>query len=249
MGPIIAALLRLQAVERELATVRRRLDSRRNAVAAQQRKVDELGATCQERQQKSKLRRKDADLLGVDLRQREEQVSKFRAALNTAKTNKEYAAILTQINSLKADNAKLEEEVLKVMQDSDTAVAEAEQAQKGIEAEVQKLQEVSQTSQQEISRLEGMLKELTTRRTEAAAAVPPRELGLFNRIAANYDGEAMAAIEVHGKKPPYEYICGGCFMSLNAEHANALRVHDAVRTCDNCQRILYLEPQSEHSSV
>ena len=34
-------------------------------------------------------------------------------------------------------------------------------------------------------------------------------------------------------------------MSLNAEHANALRVRDEIRTCDNCKRILYLEPEAE----
>jgi hypothetical protein len=245
----MSALLRLQAVERELATVRRRLQIRRSAVAVQQRKVDELKAAWQQLHEKTVHRRKDADLLGVDLRQKEDQVVRFRGALNTVKTNKEYAAILTQINSLKADNAKLEDEVLKVMQDADNVAAEARLKQQAIEAETQKLQEIQPTSQQEVQRLEGVFQELTAKRQEAAAAVPPRELGLFSRVAANYDGEAMAAIEIHGKKPPHEYVCGGCFLSLNAEHANALRVHDQVRTCDNCQRILYLEPQAESSNV
>jgi predicted nucleic acid-binding Zn-ribbon protein len=30
-------------------------------------------------------------------------------------------------------------------------------------------------------------------------------------------------------------------MNLNAEHANALRVHDELRTCDSCGRILYID--------
>ena len=249
MGPIIAALLRLQQVERELATVRRRLGGRRGAVAAQQRKVDEIKQTYEQTHAQAKLRRKDAEMLHVDLRAREEQVIKLRGALNTAKTNKEYAALLTQINSLKADNAKLEEDVLKVMQDADNAVADADRLGQSIQEQSSRLQEIQQGNQQEVQRLEVMAAELTTCRDEAAAQVPPRELSLFNRIASNYDGEAMAPIEVHGKKPPHEYICGGCFMGLNAEHANALRVHDAVRTCDNCQRILYLAPQAENSNV
>lgn len=249
MGPIMAALLRLQAVERDLANVRRRLQSRRNAVAAQQRKADEIKTAWDDLHQKAMHKRKDSDLLTVDLRQREDQIGKLRTALNSAKTNKEYATILTQINSYKADNAKMEEEVLKVMQEAETLSAQAEQKHQCIEAEDKRLAEIQQSSQDEVQRLEGVLKELTIRREEAAAQVPPRKLGLFNRIAGNYDGEAMAAIEIHGKKPPHEYICGGCFMSLNAEHANALRMHDQVRTCDNCQRILYLEPQAESSNV
>ena len=58
----------------------------------------------------------------------------------------------------------------------------------------------------------------------------------------------MAPIEIEGTKPPHSYVCGGCFMSLNAEHANALRSRDEVRTCDSCGRILYLEVKQEAQS-
>ena len=51
-------------------------------------------------------RRKEADSLALDLGQREEKVSSLRNVLNTARTNKEYAAILTQINTLKADKSE-----------------------------------------------------------------------------------------------------------------------------------------------
>jgi len=40
-------------------------------------------------------------------------------------------------------------------------------------------------------------------------------------------------------------VCGGCYMSLNAEHANVLRTRDEIRTCDNCKRILYMEAQPQ----
>jgi predicted nucleic acid-binding Zn-ribbon protein len=57
----------------------------------------------------------------------------------------------------------------------------------------------------------------------------------------------MAPIEIHGSKPPYKYVCGGCFMSLSPEHANSLRTRDQIRTCGNCGRILYLETKSQTS--
>jgi hypothetical protein len=74
-------------------------------------------------------------------------------------------------------------------------------------------------------------------------------LAVFDRIAGNYDGDAMDAIEFQGSKPPYEFICGGCYMSLTAEHVNALRTKDEIRTCDNCRRILYLEPQADGATA
>ncbi len=131
------------------------------------------------------------------------------------------------------------------MQEFDALRAELEQVQGRIEVEGKRLEEVRAKNQEEIDRLNEMTNQLQAKRDAVAEEVPDEALAVFSRIAENYEGEAMAAIEVHGKKPPYTYVCGGCFMTLNAEHANILRTRDEVRTCDNCGRILYLEPEGE----
>lgn len=249
MGQMLAALLRLQSIERDLATVRRRLQVRKNAVSIQQKKIDQAQAEFTALHDKSIQRRKDADRLDLDFKGKETQVAKLRTALNSAKTNKEYAAILTEINTHKADNSKLEDEILKIMQDVDVVKAQADKAQLQVQAEQARLEEIQKTSNDEIARQTALLEQLTAQRAEAAAAVPPEALATFDRISPTYDGEAMAVIEIHGKRPPHEYVCGGCYMSLNAEHANALRLRDEIRTCDNCKRILYMEPQVERAKA
>jgi predicted nucleic acid-binding Zn-ribbon protein len=249
MGTMLSALQNLQAIERQLADVRGRLRTRKNAVAAQQKKIDQFRHDWETLNQKSMTRRQDADRFDLDLKTKEEQVSKLRTALNGAKTNKEYAAILTQINTYKADNAKLEEEVLKIMQEVDTLKAEAGKIHVHVEEEENRLSGVQSNSGEEIERLTKMFDELSARRAEAAKAVPAEVLVIFERIAGNYEGDAMAVVETHGKKPPFDYVCGGCYMSLNAEHANALRVRDEIRRCDNCGRILYLEPQQDRQQA
>lgn len=247
MGKMLEALLHLQSIERQLAQVKGRLKTRSNAVVSQEQRIDRLREDWNALHEDSMARRKEADQLELDLKEKEEQVSKLRTALNSAKTNKEYAAILTQINTLKADNAKLEDGVLKIMQTGDGIKADADAVQEQIDAGEKHLEEIKHTNAEEVAKLDAMLEDLNARRAEATEPIPSEILAAFDRIAANYNGDAMAAIEVHGDKPPYDYICGGCFMSLNAEHVNALRVRDEVRTCDNCGRILYLEPQSEES--
>jgi len=245
MGKMLEGLLKLQSIERELAQVRRRLRSRQNAANIQQRRIDQLQEQWSGLDGQALTRRKDADRLELDLKTSEEQVARLRTALNSAKTNKEYAAILTQINTLKADNAKLEENTLKIMHEVDATKAEADQVRQQVDSEKKRLEEIQQTNASEVERLNGIMEELLARRAEAAEEIDPETLGAFERVAERYEGEAMANIEVHGKKPPYDYICGGCFMTLNAEHANALRVRDEIRKCDNCGRILFLQPQQE----
>jgi predicted nucleic acid-binding Zn-ribbon protein len=249
MASTIEALLHLQSIERQLAHIRHRLRSRENAVSAQERRIGQLQGGYDALHEKVMEKRKEGDQLDLDLKSREERVSKLRTGLNTARTNKEYAAILMQINTHKADNSKIEEQALRIMQEADAIQAEADEMQARIEAEQGRLDEIRQSSRQEIEKLNGMMEDLSAQRVDAVQNVPREALAVFERIAENYDGEAMAAVEIHGKKPPHQYVCGGCYMGLNAEHANALRVRDEIRRCDNCGRILYLAPQAEESNA
>lgn len=248
MGTMIAGLLRLQSIEHQLADVRGRLRTRENAVTVQQQRIDQHQSDFDALHEKSLTRRKDADRLELDLNAKEAQVTRLRSALNTARTNKEYASILTQVNTHKADNAKLEEQILRILQEVDAIGVEIDQIRQKITEAESHMAKVKKLSASEIEKLNAMRDELTSRRTEAVKDVPAEALGIFERIAENYDGDAMAVIEVHGRRPPHEYVCGGCFMGLNAEHANALRVRDEIRCCYNCGRILYLEPQAKASS-
>ena len=240
MGQMLAAMLNLQSIERQLAQVRRRLKSRQNAVTTQQRKIDQRRDEWNILHDSMMNHRVRADSLGVDLKGKEDRVAHLRTSLNTAKTNKEYAAILTQMNTIKADNAKLEEGALQILQQVDVIAGEAKKIEADIEVEEQRLAEIQAISQAEIDRLNAMIEQLTAKRDTAAEGVSPETLATFNRTAGRYDGEGMAEIEIQGRKAPYSYVCGGCYMTLNAEHANALRVRDEIRTCDNCGRILYI---------
>lgn len=240
MGPLLSALVQLQSIELDLTNLRRRKRAKNNAVNAQQTKIDKHNEELKFVRENSMDHRKRSDELELELRSSEEHVEKLKIDLNTAKTNKEYATLLTQINSLRADNAKLEDEGLKVIAEIDAVKQQATELETLIADEEKKLTAVQESSEGEIAKLDSMISDLQVRRNEAAGKIPPKSLAVFERIASQYDGEAMAQVEVSGRKSPYTYSCGGCYMSLNAEHANALKSHDAIRQCDNCQRILYM---------
>lgn len=244
MGRMLESLRKLQGIETRLQQVRSRLRTRQNAVRVQQKRIDALQEEIDALGEQKMNRRKLADEKDLDLKQKEEEVTRLRAVLNAAKSNKEYAAILTQINTLKADSAKIEEESLKTMEEVDALTARQGELDKALETERGRLEEVKASTGEEIAKLDGMREQLEAQRAEATSQIAPEALKVFERIAGSHDGEAMAEVQAMGKKPPYSYVCGGCYMSLNAEHANALHTRDEIRQCDNCGRILYLPDES-----
>lgn len=242
MGPVLTALEKLQAIERDLSQLRRRKNARMRAVKAQEARITTHKAECDGLGKTALERRMQADEIELNLRESEAYVEKLRTALNAAKTNKEYAAILTQINTHKADNAKFEEQALSELGEVDSVKAQVEAIAKQVEQEEKKLEEIKANSAEEIQKLDTMLADLQAKRDQAAKDLPASTLKLFDRLSQQYDGEALAKVEVSGRRPPFTYTCGGCYMNLNAEHANALQTRDEVRQCDNCQRILCIDP-------
>ncbi len=241
MGPILSALVRLQKIEKDLSQLRHRRRVKANAVTAQETRIQKHHSEHETISHQGLERRKQADGLDLDLQQNEGEVDKLLGVLNAAKTNKEYATVLTQINTKKADNARVEEEALKVLAEVDAVKKQAQAIAAIIAEEEKRLAEIQDSCADEIAKLDHMIDDLTAKRNEASKELTPQALALFDRIAKQYDGEAMAPLEKAGRKPPYSYACGGCFMSLNAEHANALRTRDEIRQCDNCQRLLYMD--------
>jgi predicted nucleic acid-binding Zn-ribbon protein len=245
MGMLLESLRKLQKIEQDIAHVRSRIRVRNNAVNVQKRKIEQLEQDHASLTAQSLDRRKLADSLEIDLKQRDEQVVSFRAGLNAARSNKEYAAILTQINTIKADSAKIEDRTLSVIQDIESLKEQVDTLAEQMTSENKRLDDINEQSDKELTKLNGMLDGLSKKRIGATEGIPAGTLSTFERIAANYEGEAMAQVEVHGRKEPYSYICGGCFMSLSPEHANILSLRDEIRSCDNCGRILYLDPHAQ----
>jgi len=241
MPKTLEALLKLQSVERQLVEVRRQLKAKGAALELQQKRLEELQGEYKALRQEHQTRQKDIGSFELDLKSRDEQVTKLRLMLNTAKTNKEYAAILTQINTIKADTSRQEEQALRLMQTADDVQRRAEEIKGQIQQTEEHLEEIRRTSAEDVAKLQAMQEGLEAKREAAADRVPRQHLSIFNRIAATREGEVMAKIEVVGDKPPHEYVCGGCNMAISAEHANALQTRDEIRFCDCCGRILYLE--------
>ena len=241
MGPFLTGLVRLQAIELDLTQLRRRMKTRQYAVKSQETKIAQHQSEHDALHAQSTQKRKAYDALALQLKTNEQRIEKLRVDLNAAKTNKEYATLLTEINTQKADSAKTEEEALKILAEADGVKEQAEAVQQLVAAERAKLEEIKASSADEIARLQQMVQDLQSKRDAAAQAVAPDTLVLFDRLAEQYDGEALAVVHVTGRAPRQTYSCGGCYMTLNAEHANALASRDELRQCDNCRRILYLD--------
>jgi predicted nucleic acid-binding Zn-ribbon protein len=239
MGVMLEALLALQDIELQIVDIRRQLATRQRSVkqqAAKVRAAEEALATEREELKRLQIQMDEVDM---DLKSRSAHISKLRDNLNTVRTNKEYAAVLSQLNNEKADVTRLESrafELLTSVEAKKKALAEHQQA---VQLEAQRVAALEGQVAQAQSSFMDRLTALERQREAACAGLDGKALELFNRISERYDGEVMArVIQVHPRRQ--EFLCDGCNLSLAAERANALMTRDELITCDNCGRILHM---------
>lgn len=244
MGPILRGLIKLQRVESRLRAVQSKLARCRRNVLYQETQLRALQSNFEAKQQEIKLTRIQTDRLELDLKSRDEHVAKMRAALNMARTNKEYSAVLSELNTSKADDSKLESQILELMKSIEADQLQCQEIQKQVESHKAQMEQVRTEAESKAAELEKEVNVIQKEWDLYAQKIPPEVLIIFKRVSETYDGEAMSQIEQQDANN-YTFSCGGCFMSLPAEIVNILSNKDEVLRCSNCTRILYLKDDNE----
>jgi uncharacterized protein len=249
MGPqSLAALHRLQAVESKLRGLKDQLRRKDRQVLHHRHRIKEMEDQLVARHDEVKHRRAQVAQLELDFKTKEVSIGKLRAQLNIAKNNKEYSAILTQLNTERADNSKLEEKILMDLTAVDQVKASLDELEKNLVGQRAELAGIEGEYQEFRNNLQAQIDSLEGEHEAVAQEVSAKNLAIFQRVAEAHDGEAMAKIlKPHPKEQ--EYICDGCNMTIPMEKVNALLTKEEVQLCTVCGRILYVveNPSSETS--
>jgi len=239
MGPVLNALTKLQSVENRLRAAKAKLARCRRSVILQENQVRTLANNLEAKKEEILLTKVQSDRLELELKSRDESIGKLRASLNIAKTNKEYAAVLTQLNTTKADNSKIETQILDLMKDIEADEAECAEIQNQIDEQKQKLEQTRKDAETSAAKSEAEIEEIQKEWDVNAQDITAEPLETFKRVAETYDGEALSIVEQQGGAAG-AYTCGGCFMGITAESVNQLMTKDDLIRCPNCTRILVL---------
>lgn len=244
MGPVLDGLVRLQSVENRLRAAKAKLARCRRSVIIQENQVRSLQSALEAKKEETQLTKVQCDRLELELKTKDAEVNKLRASLNNAKTNKEYATILTMLNTTKADNSKIETQILELMKAIETDEEECGAIRKQIEAQKQVLEETRKKAGSAATEHEGEVAKIQAEWDQVAKDMPAKTLEVFNRVADTYDGEAVVRVDQQEGKSG-AYSCGGCFMGITAESVNLLMTRDEIIRCPNCTRILVLIESSD----
>jgi predicted nucleic acid-binding Zn-ribbon protein len=241
-------LLTLHRVDAQVRALRTRVDSAQTYFNRQERELALLAK--QRTDLETQLKQLKAVVHGFETDQAaaQERVAKLRNELNTSTNPKQYQAILNEMKVL--ENQK--DDVVKRAVEEMTR---AEETQKRIDLHAATVAERTKVRDLAKAKLDECLKdvgdrlgELEQERRRAADLIPDRERKVFDRVAEETEGEAMADITIVSLRHR-EFACGSCNIEVPFEtYAKLSSTSDALIQCKACTRILYLSEESRSAS-
>ena len=182
----------------------------------------EFDGLCQQRREKER-----------EIEEEREKVERAKAKLMSIKTNKEYYAMLKEIEGTRRTNATREEELLALL-------SRYEETEKRLAEQKADLDEVSGKYRERMVDVEarmgsfdGDIGKLLARKKQVSPGLEPGVVRRFEMIFERRGGLAIVSAR--------NSSCTGCHMHISPQLFNLLQREDRIHTCPNCNRILYYE--------
>jgi predicted nucleic acid-binding Zn-ribbon protein len=208
-------------------------------VRIQERRTNELAERLKLAHSTLREQQSNAARLELEIKIRDEQIEKLRTQQQQTKNNREYQAFLIEINTVKADRGKLEDETMTVMETVEAGQAEHASLQGQHDAEKTKLEQMKELIGDTVAKLQAEVEALRPQRDAAGSGVPTGAREEFERLAEHHEGEAMSALAKPDRRRE-EYLCTACNMELVTDVYNKLHSRDDLVFCPSCRRILYI---------
>ncbi|MBI2820605.1 MAG: hypothetical protein HYX74_00135 [Acidobacteria bacterium] len=231
MNPELEQLVQLQAIDLQIKEltcqhddIPRQTESLEIEVSRAERNLEEiLGATERLRKQRRVLE-DDVELLRAKL-------SRYKEQLMSVKTNKEYTAMLHEIDGCSKEISSKEDEVLAIMEQMEAHERTIEEEQQAFALRQEWFKKRQAEVQQHAAALAAQMQSLQQDRNRVLAGISETLLNLYGRIADARKGVAVAEVR--------NQSCQVCHVRLRPQMFNEIKKNERIITCESCNRILY----------
>ncbi len=216
---------RIAGLEGEAAKLPKEIEAVRTRTAEAKKTVDAAKAGLDTARKETRAREKD-------LEDNQVKRQKFEGQLYQVKTNKEYSAVLAEIEEVKQQKSKIEEEILTLMERQERLAGEIKDAEGGLKAAESEGATTEKQLRERLAAVETELGGVKGERASVARGLPANVLADYDRLLRARAGLAIVPVI----KPN---LCGACRMTVTPQRLQELRAQNALLACESCGRYLY----------
>ncbi len=171
----------------------------------------------------------------------QEKLKRYQEQINQVSTQREYGALLQEIDTMKRQIESFEEQGLAAMESREQAEKDLEEQRQAFadldgryHGELAKWEAEKPALEEKIQRLDGTAETLRER-------LSPGILSQFNRLFERHGGHPLAAVQLsENNRDQRLWHCGNCNYLVRPQSVVEIRNAGSIVLCDSCKRVLFL---------
>ena len=184
-------------------------------------------------EQKDRLKELEVEMHKRDVRiaQINDKINKFKDQLFLVTNNKQYDALMLEIDHLKEQRGTNETESIAFLEEKETLTESVESMESELGELSQNLGVRKEKLETAISQSAEEKTSLDQQRTEQVHGIDLNIVSVYDRIMKARDGLAVVQLS--------DSACGGCGAHIPAQTITEVRAKIVIHRCDVCGRFLY----------
>ena len=226
-------LWKLQTLEQQIEEAQRK----KAAYPLELERLQALLRAQEEEEEEEKRRIEDIEKKRIsmegELELENERIKHSQLKLLEIKTNKEYQALLKEIEIGKEHNSQREEEIIRLLDEIDQLKADYVHTVERAHKERGTIEQETTTIKDQMEKVEHDIGHWHKTREEIIKETDPNLLKQYNTLKEKRNGVAIVLVKNEG--------CQGCYVNIPPQMYNEVQKNNEIILCPNCHRILYWE--------
>ncbi|NIT34890.1 MAG: hypothetical protein GTN49_00060 [candidate division Zixibacteria bacterium] len=224
----LIALSELDARKRELdalaAALPAELEKRENELDARQEELDQLQRVLEEKQRERRR-------LEASVDDKTQLLAKYRAQLESVKTNKEYQSLQSEIKVTREQISDTEDKLLELLEGIETTRRSIDERRRGLEELRAEVTRANEEARARLRDVEVQLVEVEEKRERLIPTLSQPVRAGYVRLFERYQGGAFAVVA--------DGVCQGCYVNIPAKVVADLRSGAKLYRCESCGRFIF----------
>ena len=229
----IQYLIELQKIDSQLAEIEELLGDLPIKVTELKNKEDSLTSDFERGKARLKEIALEQHKTEMNLAEFKEKIDKLKDQLFLVTNNKQYDALMLEIDHLKENLDRNETTELELLEEKDQLSEQVKSQEQSLESLRKDLSSKRVNLDQALAASSSEKKDLESRREETAKDLSASVLARYNRILSARNG--LAVISLEGRS------CGGCGAALPPQLVAEVKTLMTIQNCSICTRFLFWE--------
>ena len=229
----ILDMIELQKIDSQLAEIEELLGDLPIKVTDLKNKKDSLTSDFERGKARLKEIALEQHKTEMNLAEFKEKIDKLKDQLFLVTNNKQYDALMLEIDHLKENLDRNETTELELLEEKDQLAEQVKSQEQSLESLSKELSSKQVNLEQALAASSSEKKDLESRREETAKDLSASVLARYNRILSARNGLAVVSLE--GRS------CGGCGAALPPQLVAEVKTLVTIQNCSICTRFLFWE--------